>query len=218
LAERVPKTTGAADEVLQANEAKRYLNAVDAIQTGSHVGKAALRGALEGELDAKQRKAFVANVRLINGSTRAETRQRLMLAFNTPFYPEILIASSVMAEGVDLHMNCRYVIHHDLSWNPSSLEQRTGRVDRIGAKAERARQPIYVFLPFVAETQDERMYRVVRDREGWFQIVMGSEGAAAQLASAAQSEKIAARMPLPEQALGDLRLRLGLREVESERR
>ena len=50
-----------------------------------------------------------------------------MLAFNTPFFPEVLVASSVMAEGVDLQQDCRHVIHHDLDWNPSTLEQRTGR-------------------------------------------------------------------------------------------
>lgn len=36
------------------------------------------------------------NVRLVNGRTRSDTRQRLMLAFNTPFYPEVLLASSVL--------------------------------------------------------------------------------------------------------------------------
>jgi superfamily II DNA/RNA helicase len=217
LGDRVTKEIAAPndsrDEIV--DEASRYLAAVDAIQTGSHIGKRAVR-ALDGEAASNEdRKSFVANVRLINGSTRAETRHRLMLAFNTPFYPEILIASSVMAEGVDLHMNCRFVIHHDLSWNPSSIEQRTGRVDRIGAKAEVAGKPINVFLPFVAETQDERMFRVVRDRESWFQVVMGSEQAAARLSSAEESEKIASRLPLPKRALKELRLRLGLPEVEN---
>ena len=45
-----------------------------------------------------------------------------MLAFNTPFFPEVLVASSVPREGGDLH-------HHDLSGNPSALEQRTGRIE-----------------------------------------------------------------------------------------
>lgn len=74
---------------------------------------------------------MVPNVRVLNGTTRQDTRQRLMLTFNTPFYPEVLVASNVMA-GVDLHRHCRHVLHH-LRWNPSDLEQRTGRVDRIGA-------------------------------------------------------------------------------------
>jgi len=112
-------------------------------------------------------------VRLANGNTKQETRQRLMLAFNTPFYPEILVASMIMAEGVDLHLNCRHIIHHDLCWNPSTLEQRTGRIDRIGAKVERCGQPIKIYLPYIAMTQDEKMYRVVMDRERWFQVVMG---------------------------------------------
>jgi hypothetical protein len=42
-------------------------------------------------------------MRLANGDVKRDTSHRLTLAFNTPFFPEILIASSVMAEGVDLH-------------------------------------------------------------------------------------------------------------------
>ncbi|OOP57189.1 MAG: hypothetical protein AYP45_04805 [Candidatus Brocadia carolinensis] len=112
-------------------------------------------------------------MRLIHGTTKQETRQKIMLTFNTPFYPDVLVASSVMAEGIDLHLNCRYVIHHDLCWNPSMLEQRTGRVDRIGAKVEKCGKPIHVYYPFISETQDEKMYRVVMDRERWFKVVMG---------------------------------------------
>jgi hypothetical protein len=42
--------------------------------------------------------------------------------------------------------------------------QRIGRLDRFGAKAERAGQPIQVYIPYIAETQDEKIYRVVMDR------------------------------------------------------
>ena len=59
-----------------------------------------------------------------------------MLAFNSPLFPEVLVSSAVLSEGVDLHRFCRHVIHHDLCWNPSTLEQRTGRLDRIRCKAE----------------------------------------------------------------------------------
>ena len=135
-------------------------------------------------------------VRLANGNTKQETRQRLMLAFNTPFYPEILVASMIMAEGVDLHLNCRHIIHHDLCWNPSTLEQRTGRIDRIGAKVERCGQPIKIYLPYIAMTQDEKMYRVVMDRERWFQVVMGEK----YKVDAKTTEKLAERVPFPEMA------------------
>ena len=71
-----------------------------------------------------------------NGRTPPETRRTLLQTFNTPLFPEILVASRVLAEGVDLHLSCRHVIHHDLDWNPSMLENRTGRVDRLGCLAE----------------------------------------------------------------------------------
>ena len=129
-----------------------------------------------------------------------------MLTFNTPFYPEILIASSVMAEGVDLHLNCRHIIHHDLCWNPSTLEQRTGRVDRIGSKAETVGEPIQVYLPFIAETQDEKMYRVVMDRERWFNVVMGED----YKVDARSTDRIADRIPFPANAANKLSFQLGI--------
>jgi superfamily II DNA/RNA helicase len=132
-----------------------------------------------------------------------------MLTFNTPFYPEVLVASSVMAEGVDLHLNCRYVLHHDLCWNPSTLEQRTGRVDRIGAKAEMAGQAIQVYIPFIAETQDEKMYRVVMDRERWFSVLMGED----YKVDTRSTEKLSGRVPLPFAAATELAFKLGVTDA-----
>jgi superfamily II DNA/RNA helicase len=160
------------------------------------------------ETQGDERATLLANVRLVNGDTRSDTRQRLMLTFNSPFFPEVMVASSVMAEGVDLHRFCRYVIHHDLDWNPSTLEQRTGRIDRIGAKAETSRQSIRVYLPFLAETQDEKMYRVVMDRERWFSVVMGEEFKV----DALNTEKLAQRIPLPAAIASDLSFRLEVKE------
>jgi len=116
----------------------------------------------------------LANVQVATGETERSTGARLMRAFNTPFFPDILVCRQVMGEGVDLHRYCRHVIHHDLDWNPSSIEQRTGRVNRLGCKAKN-RHPIPVSLPYLAGTADERQYRVMTDRESWFRIVMGQE-------------------------------------------
>jgi superfamily II DNA/RNA helicase len=143
--------------------------AIQRVQTGGITGREAQAAFAEDELQGATAERLLRNVRLVNGATKQETRQRLMLTFNSPFFPEVLVASNVMAEGVDLHRFCRYVIHHDLCWNPSTLEQRTGRIDRIGAKVEQCGHPIHVYLPYLAETQDEKIYRVVMDRERWFQ-------------------------------------------------
>lgn len=114
-------------------------------------------------------------VRRVYGKTPSEVRDRLAQAFNSPLFPEILVSSAVMGEGIDLHRFCRHVIHHDGFWNPSTLEQQTGRLDRIHSKAELCRRPIRIFHPFIAGGADEKMFRVLRDRERWFQVVMGQK-------------------------------------------
>jgi superfamily II DNA or RNA helicase len=134
----------------------------------------------------------LANVQVATGQTNRERRSRLMRAFNTPFFPDIFVCSEVMGEGVDLQRYCRYVIHHDLAWNPSQIEQRTGRIDRLGCKAEN-RHPIHVFLPFISGASDERQFRVMTDREQWFRIVMGQDEVAKLIPDDADHQ----RPPLP---------------------
>lgn len=171
-------------------EREQYLAALERVQPGGRGERFT-----DGE-DTEAAKSLLPNIRLANGATRQDARQRLMLSFNTPFFPDILIASSVLAEGVDLHLNCRHVIHHDLSWNPSDIEQRTGRVDRLGSKAERVKMSVEVYLPFVAETQDEKQFKVVVDRERWFQVLMGED----YRLDDTVAESITTRIPLPSSA------------------
>ena len=45
-----------------------------------------------------------------------------------------------MQEGLDLHKHCRRVVHHDLVWNPAQIEQRIGRIDRLGSLINRLRK------------------------------------------------------------------------------
>ena len=127
----------------------------------------------ESQLDGGYR--VVPLVRMVYGDTPLDTRDRLARAFNSPLFPEVLVSSVVMGEGIDLHRFCRHVIHHNGYWNPSTLEQQTGRIDRIHSKAEACGLPIHVYQPFIAGSADEKMFRVLRDRERWFQIVMGQK-------------------------------------------
>lgn len=139
-------------------------------------------------------------VRRVDGTVAHATRERLAMAFNSPLFPEVLVSSAVMGEGIDLHRFCRHVIHHDGCWNPSTLEQQTGRLDRIRCKAELCEMPIKVYQPYIAGSADEKMYRVLRDRQRWFQIVMGQEFRYDE----ATSETIADRVPLPDQLAREL--------------
>ena len=188
------------------------MDALSKIQPGSHIGREASACFESSERYGRSTATRLPNVRLANGNVAEETRRRLLLAFNTPLFPEILIASSVLAEGVDLHLNCRHIIHHDLCWNPSTLEQRTGRIDRLGSKAEQVCQSIDVYLPYVAATQDEKMYRVVRDRDRWFQIVLGETYSADELTELS-TDRRAKRLPLPVAVQELLSLRLDDRDL-----
>jgi hypothetical protein len=196
-----------------AQERTEILAAVNSMQTGGISSKETHQLSLPGSIADQtfsadeivdKNEALMPNVRLVNGRTLQSTRQRLMLTFNSPFFPEVLIASAVMAEGVDLHRYCRYVVHHDLCWNPSTLEQRTGRIDRIGAKVETAGRSIHLYKPFLAATQDERQFQVVSDRERWFNIVMGAEYAD----DVASTERQARRLRLASAVSEDLTFRL----------
>jgi superfamily II DNA or RNA helicase len=184
-------------------EREALVEALHRIQTG---GIAAVTDDFDESERSARRETLMPNVRLANGGVRAERRRRLMLAFNTPFFPEVLVASSVMAEGVDLHRECRHVIHHDLDWNPSTLEQRTGRVDRIGSLGERLGQPVVVFEPYLGGTHDEKMFRVVKDRERWFGVVMGETPDSSEWTT----ERQAARVPLPDRLAEGLTMDLSL--------
>ena len=120
-------------------------------------------------------------VQLVKGDT--QNRDRYFLGFNTPYRPEILVSTSVGQEGIDLHRECRHVIHHDLCWNPATIEQRTGRVDRIGSKVERERMGVQdgegptleIAVPYLAATYDERMFEELYRRAQLFEVTLGGE-------------------------------------------
>ena len=115
----------------------------------------------------------------VRQTSEAETRNRLREAFNTPLHPMVLIANEVMQEGLDLHRACRRVVHHDLPWNPAQLEQRVGRVDRLGSRISQLRKKdrgatLDVLFPLISQTIDTHIYGVVREREKWLEFLLGA--------------------------------------------
>ena len=65
----------------------------------------------------------------LNGSMDMDERTRVQRAFATDI--QILISTDAGGEGLNLQF-CHVVINYDIPWNPMRLEQRIGRVDRIG--------------------------------------------------------------------------------------
>ena len=70
-------------------------------------------------------------IAVLHGGLRREDRADVLRVFaSTPGM--VLLATDAAAEGLNLHHRCRIVVNLELPWNPSRLEQRIGRVDRIG--------------------------------------------------------------------------------------
>lgn len=70
-------------------------------------------------------------VAVIHGGLAPAVRQQSIERF-TRGDAIVLIATDAAGEGLNLHHRCRLVINIELPWNPLRLEQRAGRVDRIG--------------------------------------------------------------------------------------
>jgi superfamily II DNA or RNA helicase len=72
------------------------------------------------------------HVCLLHGGMTASERSIVQQQFNER--GALLLATDAASEGLNLQHRCRTVIHFELPWSPARLEQRTGRVDRIGQK------------------------------------------------------------------------------------
>jgi len=67
---------------------------------------------------------------VLHGGMEAHERRRVQDRFNCGGIS--LLTTDAASEGLNLHYYCRLVIHYELPWSASRIEQRTGRVDRLG--------------------------------------------------------------------------------------
>ena len=98
---------------------------------------------------------------------------------------KILLGTDSMSEGLNLQ-TCGWLINFDLPWNFTRVEQRIGRVDRIGGRPE-----VQVTNFFYEGTVEEDIYRRIRDSHDWFSNVIGN---AAPVLAAAEGLISAAAM------------------------
>ena len=71
-------------------------------------------------------------VATIHGGIKQEDRQKIQDDFNQNLTVQVLVANDAAGEGINLHESCHLMINYDLPWNPNRLEQRFGRIHRIG--------------------------------------------------------------------------------------
>jgi SNF2 family DNA or RNA helicase len=76
---------------------------------------------------------------VLHGGIDQEEREKIKAAFQTnPRDAEvrILLATDAASEGIDLQNYCNCLIHLEIPYNPNVMEQRNGRIDRHGQKAD----------------------------------------------------------------------------------
>ena len=102
---------------------------------------------------------------LITGSVPLFRREEVLRSFHE-YTNSLLIMTSVGAEGIDLQV-CSTMVNYDLTWNPMVLEQRIGRIDRIG----QAKTEIHIYNLIVEGSIDEWIIRTLGRKLG---LVEGS--------------------------------------------
>lgn len=95
-------------------------------------------------------------------------KEAIVSAFRDDKNRRLLVCTDVASEGVDLQF-CRLVINYDLPWNPMRIEQRIGRIDRIGQQAKR----ILIWNFVHQNTIDARILDRLTARIGVFENTLG---------------------------------------------
>ncbi len=99
------------------------------------------------------------SVTVIHGGVDHDRRWEELDRFRDPSGPRVLLSSEVGSEGIDLQF-CRTVVNYDLPWNPMRVEQRIGRIDRVGQKAK-----VLSIVNFkVKDTIEERLYERLHEK------------------------------------------------------
>lgn len=96
------------------------------------------------------------SISVLNGSMSIDERNTVLAEFKSK--TDILISTDAGGEGLNLQFsNC--VINFDLPWNPMKIEQRIGRVDRIGQQRD-----VVVFNFVLADTVENRVRDVLEEK------------------------------------------------------
>jgi len=103
----------------------------------------------------------------IHGDFTVEERFGIIKAFKRGDF-DILLSSEVGSEGLDMQF-CNVVINYDLPWNPMRVEQRIGRIDRIGQKFDK----LHIFNLCISGSIEDRIYNRLYSKLGIFENSIG---------------------------------------------
>ena len=117
------------------------------------------------------------------GGMSGKVNETLVRQFRMPGYPLVLFSTDLLQEGEDLHTFCSSIHHYGISWTPSSMEQRIGRIDRVRSHSDRrlsslsedgldGKDKLQVFFPHLEDTVEILQVHRVLDRMNVFLRLM----------------------------------------------
>ncbi len=165
-------------QVLYDNDTKyqRLLKVLKAINKKYPQDKVVLFSSFISTLEYLQKRLKNDGINGLVISGKIKNKDEILEKFEKDDTQKILLASEVGSEGVDLQF-CRLLINYDLPWNPMRIEQRIGRLDRIGQKHPK----ILIWNMFHDTTIDKRIYDklyakfdICTSSLGDFEIILGN--------------------------------------------
>src|SRR5262249_30558380 len=105
-------------------------------------------------------------VAVFNGQMSLDEKEEAVQRFRGR--DQILISTEAGGEGRNFQF-CHLMVNYDLPWNPMRVEQRIGRLDRIGQK-----HPVRIYNLYCQDTVEERVLDVLQHRIGLFEESVGS--------------------------------------------
>ena len=118
----------------------------------------------------------------VNGSMSMEERHRALVKFRDE--ADVLVATDAAGESLNVQF-CHIVFNYDLPWNPMALEQRIGRVDRIGQKYE-----VKAFNMLTNNSVDYRIYNIIVEKLDIIMEELGIDKTSDVLDSTIDAKKI----------------------------
>ncbi|MEM1967328.1 MAG: helicase-related protein [Candidatus Caldarchaeum sp.] len=97
-------------------------------------------------------------VEQITGLMGIEERYQALMRFRDPTGAEIMVCTDAAGEGIDMQF-CNIMMNYDLPWNPNRLEQRMGRIHRIGQ-----RKTVYYYNFLLYGTIDGYIFSTLLER------------------------------------------------------
>ena len=110
----------------------------------------------------------ITSILLHGGINGADERTSIIDEFRDERGPRVLLSSEVGAEGINLQFS-RVVINYDLPWNPMRVEQRIGRIDRVGQTAS----TLDIVHFRAADTVEDRVFELLYEKVEHARLSLG---------------------------------------------